>query len=80
LVLDRAGRGRFLSDSALGVIGGCVRIRYGWTDVLLLNDSAEGVVGEHQSLGGGTRAIVVSDRIVKELLLGIARKQPVSGE
>jgi len=80
LVLDRAGGRGFLGDAALRIVGSCVRIRHGGPDVLLLNDSAEGVVRVHQSLGGGPRAIVVSDRIVKELLLGIARKQPVSGE
>jgi len=80
LVLDRAGGRGFLGDAALRIVGSCVRIRNRRTDVLLLNDSAEGVVREHQSLGGGPRAIVVDDRVIKELLLGIAHKQPVSGE
>ena len=69
MVLDRAGGVGFLGDSALGVVDGGVRIGHRGTNVLLLDDSAEGIVGDHQSLGGGPRAIVVGDRIVKELLL-----------
>ena len=80
MVLDRAGGRGFLGDAALRIVGSGVRIRHGGPNVLLLNDSAEGIVREQQSLGGGPRAIVVGDRVIKELLLGIARKQPVSGE